>query len=60
MEKHTNLLKNAFYITGSGYGAIFALRLARLILDNNKEDVYFRFKINIKGILVGNPCVYED
>lgn len=54
------MLRNEFYIAGSGYGAAFAARLARLILDYNKEDVYYRLKINIKGILLGNPCVYPD
>lgn len=53
--------KNDLYIASSGYGAVFATHLARAIINRNKDEALFwETKINIKGVLLGNPCVYPD
>lgn len=40
---------------------MFATHLARAIIDrNNDPAVIFVTKLNIKGLLLGNPCVYPD
>jgi carboxypeptidase C (cathepsin A) len=60
LVRHSNLIKNPLYIAGSGYGAIYAARLARLIIDKNRDQSIFNIEIKIKGILLGNPCVNPD
>lgn len=61
LDRHRNLKKNDLYISGSGYGAIFASHLASKIIERNKdESLIFWDKINLKGILLGNPCVNPD
>lgn len=61
LDRHRNLKKNDLYISGSGYGAIFASHLARKIIERNKdESLIFWDKINLKGLLLGNPCVNPD
>lgn len=53
--------KNDLYISGSGYGAVFSAYLARAIIDRNKDPAsIFWTKINLKGLLLGNPCVNHD
>jgi hypothetical protein len=55
------LKKNDFYISASGYGAVFATYLARAIIDRNKDAAFIYWsKINLRGILLGNPCVNPD
>ena len=57
-SRHSNLKKNSLYIAGSGYGANFAARLAREIIDaNNDPASIYEDKIMLKGLLMGNPCV---
>ena len=35
--RHSNLKKNDLYLTGSGYGAVFAAKLAKDIIDMNND-----------------------
>ena len=37
LDRHANLKKNDLYVSGSGYGAVFATHLVRAILDSNKD-----------------------
>jgi len=37
INRHASLKKNDFYIAGSGYGAVFAAKLARAIVDQNND-----------------------
>lgn len=61
INRHASLKKNDIYIAGSGYGAVFATKLARAIVDqNNDEDLIITTKLKIKGVLLGNPCVSPD
>lgn len=61
LDRHNTLKKNELYITGSGYGAVFATYLARAIINRNKDPaLIFWSKINLKGLLLGNPCVNPD
>ena len=59
--RHPNLKKNDIYIAGSGYGATIGTKLARAIIDANKDPAsIYDEKIQIKGVLMGNPCVFPD
>lgn len=61
LDRHNTLKKNDLYISGSGYGAVFATYLAREIITRNNDPFrIFWSKINIKGLLLGNPCVNPD
>lgn len=61
LDRHSNLKKNDLYIAGSGYGAIFAAKFARDIIDaNNDPASVFEDKVALKGLLLGNPCVNSD
>ena len=61
LDRHNTLKKNELYISGSGYGAVFATYLAREIINRNNDPFrIFWSKINIKGLLLGNPCVNPD
>jgi carboxypeptidase C (cathepsin A) len=61
LDRHSRLKKNDLYIAASGYGAVFATHLSRAIINRNKdESLIFWSKINLKGILLGNPCVNPD
>lgn len=61
LDRHNTLKKNELYISGSGYGAVFATHLARNIIRRNKDQaLIFWSKINLKGLLLGNPCVNPD
>lgn len=53
--------KSDIYLTGHGYGAVFISYLAHSILETNKDPYsIFADKFNLKGILLGNPCVKPD
>lgn len=59
LDRHANLKKNELYIAGSGYGATIAAHVTRMIINSNKdESLIFWSKINVKGLLLGNPCIY--
>jgi len=61
LDRHNTLKKNDFYIAGSGYGAVFANYLARAIINrNNDAALIYWSKINLRGVLLGNPCVNPD
>ena len=46
------------YLAGSGYGAVFATNIAKAMIEaNNDPFAIFYDKFNIKGVLMGNPCV---
>jgi hypothetical protein len=61
LDRHSTLKKNNLYIAASGYGAVFATYLARSIINRNKDPaLIFWTKINLKGLLLGNPCVNPD
>lgn len=61
LDRHSSLKKSELYISGSGYGAVFATHLARAIINRNKDPaLIFWSKINLKGLLLGNPCVNPD
>jgi carboxypeptidase D len=61
LDRHNTLKKNDVYLAGAGYGAVFVSYLARAIIDRNKDPaLIFWTKINLKGILLGNPCVNPD
>lgn len=58
LDRHKNLKKNELYIAGSGYGATFANKFAREIINANKDPAsVYEDKINLKGLLLGNPCI---
>ena len=48
-------------MAGSGYGAVIATHLAKAMIEENNDPfaVYYD-KFNIKGVLMGNPCVKQD
>lgn len=53
--------KNDLYLTGHGFGGVHAAYLAkRMIEENNDPYMIFNDKWNLKGMLVGNPCVRPD
>jgi carboxypeptidase C (cathepsin A) len=61
LDRHSTLKKNDLYIATSGYGAVFGTYLARSIVNRNKDPaLIFWTKINLKGLLLGNPCVNPD
>jgi carboxypeptidase C (cathepsin A) len=53
--------KNELYLTGHGYAAVFVTHFAKQILDQNADPFsIYNDKWNLKGILMGNPCVRAD
>lgn len=50
--------KNEIYFTGHGYGAVFMSYMAHAIVEANKDpySIYVN-RFNLKGIMMGNPCV---
>ncbi len=58
LHRFPQLQKLPFYISGHGYASVYITNLAQAIIKNNKDPlVIFNLKINLKGILLGNPCV---
>jgi len=53
--------KNELYLTGHGYGAVFITFLSHLIIEANKDPYsIFVDKFNLKGVLLGNPCIKPE
>ena len=52
--------KNELYLTGHGYAGVYVTYLSRQIINENKDPVVYRDKLNLKGILLGNPCALKD
>lgn len=49
------------YVIGHGYAAVYVTYLAKAIIDANKDSsVVYDDKINLEGIMVGNPCTKID
>lgn len=46
--------KNDLYLAGHGYAGILVPKLAKLIDERNQQSHFM--KMNLKGILLGNPC----
>ena len=57
-DKFPSLKKNDFYVTGESYAGIYVPTLALKILKNNEDAEFYR--INLRGIMVGNPCTHPD
>lgn len=48
-------------MTGHGYASVFISYIAQRIIESNKDPYsIFTDKFNLKGILVGNPCMKPD
>ena len=54
-KKFPDLKNNSFYISGESYAGVYVPRLAELIVKYNSDAK--NEKINLKGILIGNPLV---
>ena len=54
------LKKSELYLSGHGYAAVYIGYLAQLINEENSYEKTFSEKINLKGLLLGNPCVKPD
>jgi len=52
--------KNLVYLSGHGYAGVYVTYLSREIIHSNKDTAIFIDKINLKGILLGNPCTLKD
>lgn len=49
------------YLTGHAYAAVFQAYLAKRIIQHNEDPFEIMDgKINLKGLLLGNPCVLEE
>jgi len=53
-KKFPNFRNNDLYVAGESYAGIYVPILVSNILDWNKQQTYDNFKINIKGMIVGN------
>ena len=50
--------KNDLFLSGHGYAAVFIANIAQAIVEeNNDPQVLYNDDFNLKGILMGNPCV---
>lgn len=52
-RKFPELKENPFFITGESYAGVYCPTLAKEILDHAPE-------INLKGLMVGDPCTDDD
>lgn len=55
---YPELQKNPFWISGESYAGIYVPSLAFAIYNYNQGNP--AFKINLKGILVGNGCIGRE
>lgn len=59
MTRFPKFITNPLYLAGNGYAGVTVPYLALAILDHNENPVYHS-KLNLKGILLGNPCTTFD
>lgn len=59
LTRFPTYVKNDMYLAGTGYAGITVPYLALAILDHNESPV-FHSKLNLKGVLLGNPCTSFD
>lgn len=52
--------KSELYLTGHGYAAVYIANIAKAMIDENTSEVVYNDDWNIKGLLMGNPCVGEN
>ena len=51
----TDLKGRSFYVSGESYAGVYIPFLSKHILEDTSSD-----KINLKGVLIGNPLTYFD
>jgi serine carboxypeptidase-like clade 2 len=53
--------KSELYLTGHGYAAVYNIKLAKEIIEENNDPfVIYNDNFNLKGTLLGNPCINPD
>jgi hypothetical protein len=53
--------KNDLFLAGHAYAAVFVTHLAKEMIDRNLDPFsIYNDKWNLKGIMMGNPCVKPD
>lgn len=53
--------KNDLYLTGHGYAAVYNVKISKYIIEENNDPyVIYNDNFNLKGILLGNPCISPD
>lgn len=57
--KYPYLRSNKMYLSGSGYAGTFASYLALQIHEHNSHYSTL-IKINLQGMLLGNPCIHHN
>lgn len=55
-DAYPSYLVNEFYLAGEDYAGVLIPQLAKFILDSNSKF----FAIDLRGILVGNPCTTDN
>jgi len=61
LARFPSFKKNELYLTGHGYASVFISYLSKKIIDSNKDPYsIFVDKFNLKGILLGNPCMKPE
>lgn len=48
------------YLSGHGYASVYIGHLSQRIIEENTYETTYADKINLKGLLLGNPCVKPD
>lgn len=56
-KKYPAYYGREIYLSGRGYGGVHVASLAKQIIMYNVLQLTY---LNLKGILVGNPCGTED
>lgn len=57
-ERFSELKPNDFYLAGESYAGIYIPLLADEIIRFNTEETSEERKINLQGIILGNPCTH--
>lgn len=53
--------KNELYFAGHGYASVYIANIAKGIIEQNNDPyTIFNDDFQLKGILVGNPCMTPD